>query len=72
MTKQTLKKLILGSTIGMLAQLEAKPPINFSAPVPIAAPQEKKNDSKKKKPAAPKRKLSRGVLTPMGSGKCRF
>ena len=65
MTKQTLKKLILGSTIGMLAQLEAKPPINFNAPVPIAAPQEKKNDSKKKKPAAPKRKLSRGVLTPM-------
>jgi hypothetical protein len=65
MKKQTLNRLILGSTVGMLAQLEATPPINFSASIPIAAPQEKKADPKKKKPAAPKRKLSRGVLTPM-------
>jgi hypothetical protein len=48
MKKQTLNRLILGSVVGMLAQLEAKPPVNFSAPVTIAAPQEKKNDSKKK------------------------
>ena len=65
MKKLTFNKLILGSAVGILAQLEAKPPINFSAPVPIAAPQEKRSDSKKKKSTAPKRKLSRGVLTPM-------
>ena len=65
MKKQTLNRLILGSAVGMLSQLEAKPPVDFSAPVTIAAPQEKKAVPKKKKPVALKRKLSRGVLTPM-------
>ena len=57
MKKKILDRLILGSAVGMLAQLEAKPPINFSAPLTIAAPQEKKAVPKKKaarKPAVKK------------------
>jgi mono/diheme cytochrome c family protein/glucose/arabinose dehydrogenase len=73
MKKQILTRLTLLTSAGALVPLEAKPPLDFSAPTPVAAPQDKKNSQatpkkaarKKKQAASSDTKLARGVLPPM-------
>lgn len=73
MKKQLLTKFTLLSSACALAPLEAKPPLDFSAPAPIAAPQDDKKSKaaqrraarKKKQASSSTTKLAKGVLPPM-------